>query len=63
LNISGRANNINQRIVPIQIAVVNSVEQCSGEDNHPPPPPYTAEPFTNFDESLPSYERAINRPL
>jgi len=39
-------------------------EQSSRENNHPPPPPpYTAELPTNFDESLPSYERAINRHL
>ncbi len=64
MNILARATNINQHHISTARAIVNSVEQCSTENNYSlPPPPYTAEPSSNFDESLPSYERAINRPL
>jgi len=63
LNISDRATNIPQCIhVPTPTAIITPVEQSSIENNGPPPL-YTAEPPANFDESLPTYERAINRHL
>ncbi len=63
MNISDRATNINQHIhVPTPTTIINTVEQSSIE-NSGPPPPYTAKPPANFDESLPTYECAINRPL
>ena len=67
LNILARATNPNQHIVPIPIVIHNPVQttyQSSIEDTSPPPPPpYSAKSSTNFDDSLPSYERAISRPL
>ena len=57
LNISARSTIINQQNVPI----VNPVQQSS-QDNNTPPPPYNTQCPSNFEDSLPSYERAVNRP-
>lgn len=56
-----RMININQRNIPMSTERDNLIEQCSQHDHYSLPPPYTSETTTNFEESLPSYERAINR--
>ncbi|CAF0998601.1 unnamed protein product [Rotaria sordida] len=59
-----RTTNTNRRIDTIPSAIVNPVEQLITENNsNCPPPPYNAEFQHNFDDSLPSYERAMNRIL
>ncbi|CAF3573717.1 unnamed protein product [Rotaria sp. Silwood1] len=59
-----RTTNINQHLVQITTPIVNPIEQLPRENNIvSPPPPYTAQSLTNFDDSLPSYEHAINKAL
>ncbi|CAF1223851.1 unnamed protein product [Adineta steineri] len=61
-----RMTCINQCITPLLSPVVNPIEQTSREINSyssSSPPPYTTESPLDFDDSLPSYDRAIKRRL
>lgn len=60
-DISARLPVANRQNTPAQNTVVIPVQCAATTDNYPPPPPYTAEPCSNFEQSLPSYAQATGR--
>lgn len=61
-HILARRNAENRLIIPVQNTVINPSQPSPNANNdHCPPPPYSAEPLRNFEESLPSYEKATGR--
>ncbi|CAF3183487.1 unnamed protein product [Rotaria socialis] len=57
-----RMNNINHHIVSTPSRIINPLDEYENENNsNICPTPHTAKSPSNFDDSLPSYECAINR--